>query len=209
MTALLIDLPRLQREQAARVWSPRSVPTLRSRSLAVLGQGPVGLEIARRGADLGMRVTAVSRSGDSGPDGLAARRPVEALHEILPDSDVVVLALPSTPQTRHLIDADALALMRPDAILVNIARGAVVDEAALVAALQESRLGAAALDVFEQEPLAADSPLWAMPNVIITPHMSGNPADFCASMAHLFVDNYRRFRDGTDLLNVVDWRRGY
>jgi phosphoglycerate dehydrogenase-like enzyme len=127
----------------------------------------------------------------------------------LPAADVVVLSAPQTAQTVHLIGARELALMKRDAILVNVSRGKLIDEAALVSALDEGRPGAAALDVFEHEPLDPASPLWRRGNVLITPHVSGFHADYWPQATALFADNLRRFLAGQPLANVVDKEAGY
>jgi len=163
-------------ERAAKhVWEPglaAGVATLNDALVAVIGFGSIGREIAVRLRGCGARVVAVTRSGRVHP--LADESaPVSALHEILARVDAVVLAVPLTAQTRGLIDKAALAALRPSAVLVNIARGGIVDSAALVAALKEGRLAGAALDVTDPEPLPAGHPLWDAPNIIITPHIAG------------------------------------
>ena len=133
----------------------------------------------------------------------------ERLHDELPEADVVVLAAPQTPATVHLIGARELALMKPDAVLVNVSRGKLVDEAALVRALETGRLRGAALDVFEHEPLAPESPLWTREDVLITPHVSGFHARYWEDATDLFGENLRRFVSGEPLINVVDKKAGY
>jgi phosphoglycerate dehydrogenase-like enzyme len=159
---------------------------------------------------LGARVSAVRRT-TSRPrpafiEHVAA--PEELLH-VLPSADVVVLAAPQTRETSGLIGRPELGLMKPDAIIVNVSRGKLIDEAALAQALAERRIGGAALDVFEQEPLPADSPLWAMANVVITPHMAGFRPDHWDAVVELFTENLRRFDSGRDLLNIVNKTAGY
>jgi phosphoglycerate dehydrogenase-like enzyme len=137
----------------------------------------------------------------------------DALIDLLPTADVVVVAAPQTRDTRHVIGARELAAMHRDSILVNVSRGALVDERALATTLSADpparTVGAAALDVFEHEPLSADSPLWDLPNVFITPHMAGFRADHWDAVTALFADNLRRFESGAPLLNVVNKREGY
>jgi phosphoglycerate dehydrogenase-like enzyme len=144
--------------------------------------------------------------------------PADQLDAVLRQSDIVLVALPGTAGTRHVIGAQQLRAMKPDAILVNVGRGSAIDEAALIDAINQHGRGpeedgvgirAAALDVFEHEPLAADSPLWSMPNVLITPHVAGNSADMWPRAVHLFCDNLARFTRGQPLLNVVDRELGY
>jgi len=131
------------------------------------------------------------------------------LAEMLPACDYVVLALPHTPATHHFVDEAALRAMKPSALLVNIGRGALVDEAALAHALREGWIAGAALDVFEQEPLPADSPLWKMENAIISPHIAGFTPHYDERAAALFAENLRRYLAGEPLLNQVERGRGY
>jgi len=128
---------------------------------------------------------------------------------LLGQSDVVVIAAPLTPETNRLLDAASIAKMKPGAILINIARGQMVDEAALAEALESGRLGGAALDVFTAEPLPPDSPFWAMPNVVVTPHNSGFRTGHFDAVIGLFAENLKRFERGVELLNVVDLTVGY
>jgi phosphoglycerate dehydrogenase-like enzyme len=135
--------------------------------------------------------------------------PPEGLDEVLRRSDVLVVVLPLTPATRGLIGARELTLLPPGAFLINVGRGAIVQEAALLDALRAGRLAGAALDVFEQEPLPLESPLWDLPQVIITPHVSGTTPRYYDRAIPLFCENLRRFLRGEPLLNVVDRERGY
>jgi len=138
-----------------------------------------------------------------------AVEPPDRLLELLPGADVVVIAAPQTRDTWGLIGAAELAAMRRDALLVNVSRGKLVDEAALASALARTPTLGAALDVFEQEPLPPDSPLWSLPNVLITPHVSGSRPDHWDAVTDLFEDNLRRFESGRPLLNVVNKEAGY
>jgi phosphoglycerate dehydrogenase-like enzyme len=131
------------------------------------------------------------------------------LHSLLQQSDFVVLVVPITPQTRRMIDATALAQMKPGAYLINIGRGDVVDEPALIDALRQRRIAGAALDVFHEEPLPNDSPLWQLDNVILTPHIAGITPNYEPRAAAIFAENLRRFVAGQPLLNQVDFSRGY
>jgi phosphoglycerate dehydrogenase-like enzyme len=171
-----------------------------------VGLGDIGRTIARRALALGVRVVGVSRSGRRVP-GIARVYRAAALPRALAEGDVVVLVLPLTPHTRGLVDARTLAVMKPDAWLVNIGRGALVDEDALLAALRERRIGGAILDVFATEPLPAGHALWALDNVVVTPHISG--PDLPGALASVFNDNLVRFLAGRPLRHVVDRRRGY
>jgi phosphoglycerate dehydrogenase-like enzyme len=134
---------------------------------------------------------------------------LDRLDEMLPQCDYVLVVLPLTDQTRHVLNARTLALLKPTAFVINYGRGALIDEPALVAALQAGRLGGAALDVFEQEPLPASSPLWTLPNVILTPHISGWTARYDELAVQLFGDNLRRYLAGEPLYNEVDVNAGY
>ncbi|MDQ2808923.1 MAG: D-2-hydroxyacid dehydrogenase [Chloroflexota bacterium] len=198
-----------QRAQAAARWDRYKPDEAAGKTLGIIGYGPIGQRVAGLAVALGMRVQVLRQH--PGP----ATPPVERfygpdeLHLLLGSSDFVLLAAPSTPTTQGLIDAAALAAMRPTAVLINIARGGLVDEPALIAALQAGRLGGAALDVFAQEPLPADSPLWAMPNVLITPHLAGANPHYNARATALFADNLRRYLAGDSLHNLVDPARGY
>jgi phosphoglycerate dehydrogenase-like enzyme len=176
----------------------------------IVGLGSIGTATARRFAALGARVTATRRRRvDPPPHWLDEVAPPERLRELLPHADVIVVAAPQTRDTRAVIGAAELALLRPDALLVNVSRGKLVDEGALVAALTERPALGAALDVFEDEPLSSESPLWSLPNVLITPHIAGFRPDHWDAVTELFADNLRRFEAGQPLLNVVDKEAGY
>jgi phosphoglycerate dehydrogenase-like enzyme len=153
-------------------------------------------------------VVGARRSGAPVP-GVDAVYPPGDLHRPLGEADYVVLAVPLTPATTGLMDAKAFDAMRPSAYLVNVSRGRVVDETALVEALRSGRIAGAALDVFAQEPLPPESPLWRLDNVIITPHVGGDMKDFSARSTRLFCENLGRYLRGEPMLNVVDLARGY
>jgi phosphoglycerate dehydrogenase-like enzyme len=175
LLALVRRLPDLQRNANAGVWDQSvaaRIGTLYDATVAVIGFGNIGREIALRLRGFGARIIAVTRSGNVGFEADESAR-LPDLHAVLARCDAIVLAVPLTPQTHHLIDAAALAAMKPNALLVNIARGGVVDGAALAAALAAGRLGGAALDVTEPEPLPAGDPLWSEPGALVTPHVAG------------------------------------
>jgi phosphoglycerate dehydrogenase-like enzyme len=179
-------------------------------TLGLVGFGSIGRRVARYARALGLKVIAIRRSAEGTPDPDADELvPAGRLDYLLSRSDFVVLAVPLTPATRGLIGGRELGLMKPSAFLVNISRGAVVDEDALAGALMEKRLGGAALDVFRQEPLPSGSPFWKMENVIVSPHMSGRTGDIWGQANRLFLDNLRRYVKGEPLLNVFDPARGY
>lgn len=178
-------------------------------TLGLLGFGAVGRALAERARALGMRVLAVRRHPAQDPAPADAQWGPERLPELLDHADWLVLAAPLTPATRGVIGGAELARLPPHAILVNLGRGPLVDERALVEALTAGRIAGAALDVFEQEPLPRDSPLWGMPQVIVTPHVSGFGPRFWERTCELFARNLRHWLAGEPLENVVDKRAGY
>ncbi|QOG21091.1 D-2-hydroxyacid dehydrogenase [Bradyrhizobium sp. SEMIA] len=203
------DFPGLMREQSRKEWRPRCVAPLAERTLGVVGLGSVGAAIARRGKSAGMTVIGSKRDVSEAIAGVDKLVPPDGLPELLQLSDFVVLAVPRLPETTKLIGRDQLQLMRRSAFLINIARGSVVVESELVAALHAGTIAGALLDVFEREPLPIDSPLWTMPNVIVAPHISGYPSDYNTRVFEIFGDNLQRFIEKRPLLNVVDLKRGY
>jgi phosphoglycerate dehydrogenase-like enzyme len=209
--------PELWRLRQAHAWPDHAGwEALRGRELAgatlgVIGLGAIGRQVARFGHALGMRVVAVRHSahpGDHDADADILLGP-DQLGQLLGEAEYVVIAAPSTPATYHMIGTDQLARMRPTGFLINIARGALVDEAALLAALRSGQIAGAGLDVFTEEPLPADSPLWQMPNVILSPHISGATNRYSQRFTDLFLENIRRWRAGEPLRNQVDPARGY
>lgn len=206
--AMRLQLAQRHDQDALMAGPP--IRTLRDRTLGVIGLGQIGGEIARLGAAFGMRVVAVRRRPEAPrPPHVAEVFGPAGLRTLLGQSDVVVLATPLTPATGQLLGAGPLSWMKRDAVLVNIARGQLVDEAALVAALREGRLAGAGLDAIVEEPLPADSPLWDAPHVIITPHVSWATDRHWEDTVALFADNLKRFLAGADLRNVVDKVEGY
>lgn len=218
------------RLQSASEWASaakreRLVPQeLRGSTLGVVGYGSIGREIARLGSAFGMDVLAIKRNvldpadetgyalpgtGDPGGTYFSRLYPPEALCTMVRDCDFVVVVTPLTDATRQMFGAEAFAAMKPTAFLVNIGRGGVVDEDALRAALQERAIAGAAMDVFDAEPLPEDSPLWKLPNLIITPHISGMSSTYAEKAAALFVENLSRYVARRDLLNVIDPAQGY
>jgi D-2-hydroxyacid dehydrogenase (NADP+) len=211
--ALILGLTRqihLARDnQTAAIWRPMigdrawREDELGGKTLVIVGLGRIGLRLATLAAAFGLRIIGVRRSPEPHPDIEAIVRP-DQLHEVLAQADIVALTCPLTPETENLIDAAALAAMKPGALLINVARGKVVDEKALVAALSEGRIAGAGLDTFVEEPLAASSPLWAMRNVIITPHSAGETRAYETNVVDLLVDNLARLARGeTALRNQV------
>lgn len=205
VVTMLVSLRRdhagFARDQAARVWRPRDVGDVEGTVVAVVGMGPIGSETARLATAFGMRPIGVRRSvtGDEPCETWTFDR----LDDLLAIADAVVLAVPLTHDTRHLLDNARIARMRPGTHLVNVGRGDLVDERALVEALRSGHVGAAALDVTATEPLPDDSPLWAMPNVLITPHSSGATASTHHRALDVFVENLSRFMTGRPLHNEL------
>jgi phosphoglycerate dehydrogenase-like enzyme len=217
--ALARQLPLVFRRQAAHAWAldeietAGSVRTLHGKRLGIVGLGSIGTEVARLASAFGMRVSATRRRADTHrTDGIEIVEevlPPDRLPELLAKSDVVLLSAALTPDTRHLIGRDALAQVKRGAFLINVGRGRLIDDDAVIDALRDGRLGGAALDVFTREPLDPGSPYWDLPNVIVTPHMSGAMEDYWTPLVALFAENLRRFEAGQPLLNVVDKNAGY
>jgi phosphoglycerate dehydrogenase-like enzyme len=210
------QLHTMLEHQRQRIWAQEALDrggrmwTLRGRTMGIVGLGSIGEEIAKLAGGFGMTVKAVRRrTGAPLPPGVSEIFPPERLRELLAASDVVVLAAALTPETDGLIGAAELAVMQPHAVLVNVGRGGLVREPDLVAALQQGVIGGAALDVFTDEPLDRESPLWGLPNVIISPHVSGTIERYWETSADLFIENLRRFERGEALMNVVDKGAGY
>ena len=201
--------------QAAREWaqteiSAERVPTLTQSRLLVVGLGSIGERVARLAAALGFRVTGVRRRLDRPvPPGVEEVVGPDELPRVLGNTDVVLLALPRTTSTRAFFGEREFGLMRSSAVFVNVARGRLVDEAALVAALEAKQIAGAGLDAFEQEPLPSDHPLWRLPNVLITPHTAAFAGDYWRPVVDLFLENMMRYRRGEPLVNVVDKAFGY
>ena len=183
---------------------------LHGKTMTIVGLGTIGLEIARRAHAFGMRVTGVRRHVHKPrPDFVERVVGPDNLSEALDGCDILVLSAPGVAATHRMIGAEQLAMLNRGAVLVNVARGQVVDDAAIHAALGSGQLGGAVLDVFDREPLESSSPLWSMPNVVITPHSSGFRATHWDDVIALFSDNLRRFQRGEPLSNLVDLAAGY
>ena len=195
---------------------------LRDKTIGIVGYGSIGREVARLARTFGIRILAMQRSSDhrdtgfilpgvGDPDGSIPERyyTFEQLHTMLHECDVVMIGVPLTEQTHHLFNQAAFQAMKPTSFLINIARGDVCDEDALIHALAEKQIAGAALDVVHTEPLPADSPLWKLPNVIITPHISGLSSHYDERAAMVFEENLRRYLQGQPLFNLVEKARGY
>lgn len=194
--------------QARRSWFHRDTEMLAGQTALIVGAGEIGRAIGRALSALGVEVTGVATSERHDRD-LGRVRSVEELDALLPTADFVVLVLPLTHLTRGMIGAEQLALMKTTARLINVGRGQLIDEGAMIAALRSGSIGGAALDVFQTEPLPPESPLWTMPNVIVSPHMSADFHGWLEALAEQFYDNLDRWLGGRTLLNVVDKKLGY
>jgi glyoxylate/hydroxypyruvate reductase A len=199
-------------QQQRKHWERLAGTDLAGRTLAIVGVGNVGRAVARLGQALGMHVIGVKRHV-AGLDPTSLHLHVlhspDELRQVLPQAEYLVLIAPHTPETEHLLGAEELALLPAGAVLINIGRGALVDEPALIDALRSQHLGGAALDVFSAEPLSEESPLWEMPNVLISPHSASTSDRENARLTDLFCENLQRFLTGEPLLNVLDTARLY
>ena len=221
-------LPQLLELQRERTWQPLEGAELRDITVGIVGLGSIGRAVGSLATAFGCRVIATRRRPDAGssagrPAGESekdeGRLPVEpvfervlgpdGLPELLAESDFIVLATPLTPETENMISSETLALVKPGAWLINVARGRLIDESALRRALVEGPLGGAVLDAFREEPLQPTSPFYDLPNAIITPHTSWSSGRVLDRSVELFCDNLRRFATGQPLVNVVDPAVGY
>lgn len=205
------DVPRLLKAKAERRWESFAVHEIGSQTMGIVGHGDIGRATARRAKGLGMRVLALRRDiaprpGDEHVDRVY---PAAGLHAMLPECDYVVVTAPLTPDTHGMIGGREFAAMKPDAVIMNVGRGPVIDEAAMIEALRTRQIRGAALDVFEVEPLRADSPLWSMDNVLISPHTADHTKDWYDEAANFFLEQFARWRTGDQLRNVVDKKAGY
>ncbi|HEX5937683.1 MAG TPA: D-2-hydroxyacid dehydrogenase [Actinomycetota bacterium] len=190
-------------------WPSEGTRLLRGTTALIVGAGSIGTETGRLLRAVGVRVRGIARTPRARDDVFERIGDAEDFHAELAEADHVVNVLPRTASTEGMFDADAFAAMKPTASFVNIGRGATVDEPALIEALRAGAIGGAALDVFDVEPLPADSPLWTMPNVLVSPHRAGDHEDWPRDVVALFVDNLRRYLAGEPLRNVVDLDLGY
>jgi phosphoglycerate dehydrogenase-like enzyme len=205
------NLPHHFRTQQAEVWESRAnlrPMEMAGETLLIVGLGGTGLALARRAAAFDMRVIAATRSPKPETPGVERIAPMTELHALLPQADHVALCCALTPETYHLISDEELSLMKSTAYIHNVTRGGVIDQDALLRALQTGQIAGAGLDVTEPEPLPPGHPLWKLPNVLITPHASGHSPHSGARMFDLLKENLRRFGAGEPLLNVVDKRAG-
>jgi len=203
------DLPHTLDLQRAHHWKHRDTERIEGRQVLVVGAGSIGRAIARMLNAAGMQVTGVARHAREQDADFRAVHAVESLPGLLAEADYVVVATPLTPQTRGLFDREAFGCMKPSARFINIGRGPIVKTADLLEALRAEAIAGAALDVFEQEPLPADHPLWDTPGVIVSAHMAGDFLGWREALSAQFIDNFQRWRRGEPLQNIVDKRRGY
>jgi phosphoglycerate dehydrogenase-like enzyme len=215
--ALAKKIPQAVRFQQNHVWGQQTMWETKPRpreiagaTLGLVGLGSIGTQVAKHAFALGMRVIATREHPEKPiPEGIDHVFSPAELHTLLAQSDYVVLAAPVTTQTRQLIDATRLSQMKPDACLINVGRGTLVDQAALAHALESKTIGGAALDVFDKEPLPADSPLWDLENLLITPHTAGLTERLWERNYKLIAENLRRYLAHQPLLSIVDKKKGY
>lgn len=204
--ALERHLFETREQQTNAIWQDIPYRSLRDITMGVCGLGSIGTRIAQTANHFGMRVLGYRNTLEYHPDVEQVYTP-ESMREFLEQLDYLVITLPDTPQTKHLFDEEVLRYLKPECVLINVGRGQVIVEDALIEALQENRLRAAVLDVFQQEPLPPENPLWKLPNVFITPHNAAT--SFPKDIVPIFARNYQRFINNKPLAPVVDFHRGY
>ena len=204
-------LPRLMAQKAARDFTAFDVEELHGKTMGIIGYGRIGQLTAERARSFGMKIIALRKRPDlsQGDPNIDATYTPDRLRDLMLVSDFVVCAAPLTTETQGLVSASMIDAMKPTAVFLNVGRGAVVDEAALTAALREKKIRGAALDVFANEPLPKDSPLWALDNVLISPHCADHTATWLTEAMEFFVANFERFVNGQPLENLVDKHAGY
>jgi phosphoglycerate dehydrogenase-like enzyme len=205
------DLRRMLRQQAARTWEPFDVEWAYGKTMGIVGYGDIGRACAEKAKAFGMKVLALRRRAElSREDPLVDEVvPVEAKTALMTRSDYVVVAAPLTPETRGLVNEADIRAMKATGVFINVGRGPIVDEKALVLALAEGRIRGAALDVFETEPLPAEHPFFALENVLLSPHCADHTPEWLDDAMRFYLENLARFRAGQPLLNLVDKARGY
>lgn len=204
------DFPRMLRNQRAERWEPFDVDEVSRQTVGIVGYGDIGRAVARRAQALGMKVLALKRHPPAEADELIAEfyKP-ERLEALLGECDYVVVSAPLTEETRHMMGEAQFAAMKKSAVVINVGRGPVIDQAALVRALEQGRIRGAGLDVFEHEPLPAANPLWRMENVLVSPHTADHTKDWVDDAMRFFLCQYEHFRKGEPLENVVNKKLGY
>lgn len=211
MGALLMlnfDFPRAIRQQREHLWQPYTYPTVAGKTAVIVGLGHIGKVVAQRAKQFGMRVIGIRQQQTAVPRVDLQLTP-DQLHEALPQADFLCLHVPLTPKTRHMMDGVAFGSMKKTAVLINTSRGGVVDEDALLNALQSGQIKAAYSDVFETEPLPKESPLWEAPNLIISPHIADTVEQWEVAYTEFFCQNLGRWLAGDAVKNVVNIERGY
>lgn len=205
------DLRRMLRSQAEGRWDPFDILEIRGQTMGIVGYGDIGRAVAQRADALGMKVLALRRRPElsRGDPCVAEVFSWDRKLEMLSQCDYVVAAAPLTPETRGMIGAEEFARMKPTAVIMNVGRGPVIDEAAMIRALEDKRIKGAALDVFDTEPLPAGHPFYRMDNVLMSAHCADHTSDWLDRAMAFFLENFARFRKGEPLLNVVDKKLGY
>lgn len=202
-------LPETLRYQQDNEWNYRLSTQMLGQKLTIVGVGNIGRTLAKLASAFGLDVTGVGRTARDGDPDFGRVLGQDDLNDALADADYVVMIAPLTAETRNLFDTSRFAAMKQGAMFINIGRGPQVDEPALIAALESGQVGFAALDVYCEEPLSKDNPIWSAPNTIISPHMSGDFTNHLEVIASRFLENFARFRAGEELINVVDKKRGF
>lgn len=205
------DMPKSFQMKQKREWQRYMPYTLRHKTVGIVGLGHIGAEVARLAKAFGMRVIATRRSIKQAGKArnVDLLLPKNRMKEMLAESDYVVVSLPLTPETRHAIGEAELKAMKPTAYIINIGRGGLIDQEALIRALDAKQIAGAGLDVVTPEPLPKDSRLWDFENVILTPHISGGMENYLERATELFCENLKRYLNGKRLLNVIDKKKGY
>ncbi len=204
------DLRRMLRNQAACNWDQFDVEEIAGQTVGIVGYGDIGRAVASRAHAMGMRVLALKRHAPASPDPLIARfYALSQLGELLALSDYVVVAAPLTRDTHHMISDAAFEAMKLNAVVINLGRGPVIDQAALLRALEAGRIKGAGLDVFEEEPIPPDDPIWRFENVLVSPHCADHTKDWLNDAMRFFLEQYERFSKGEPLKNVVEKHLGY
>ncbi|MBL8212241.1 MAG: D-2-hydroxyacid dehydrogenase [Bryobacterales bacterium] len=201
------DFRRMLRSQAAHEWDQFDVEELTGATFGIIGYGGIGREAARRALALGMKVVAIKRHPDP-VDGIEVLPP-SGLHDMLPRCDYLMVSAPNTPETKGMLGAEQIAMLKPNCVLINVGRGSVVDEDALIAALEQKRIKGAALDVFNVEPLPAGHAFYKLENVLLSPHCADHTATWLDDSMQFFIENLGRFQRGDKLENLVDKKLGY
>lgn len=205
------DFPRMLRAKAEHRWEVFDILELSTQTMGIVGHGDIGRAIARRAKAFGMNVLALRRdtAPRAGDEDVDKVYPNSELHAMLPECDYVVVAAPLTPATKHMMSTAEFNCMKESAIIMNVGRGPVIDEAAMTEALRTKRIRGAALDVFEVEPLPSDSPLWDMDNVFISAHTSDHTKDWLNDAASFFIEQFARWKNNEPLKNIADKTAGY